>query len=283
MSVPHGTTADQTLREAIILGCRELTRRGLTYGKSGNISVRRDERSFFVSPTGMSYESLAPDDIPLVDVDGRWFGRCRPSSEWRFHRDILKARGEIGAIVHTHSPKATSLACTGRGIPAFHYMVAVAGGADIRCAPYHTFGSQELSAAAVEALTGRLACLLANHGVIALGTDLNGALSLAGEVEDLARKYCAALALGEIRILDGLEMERVIDKFRTYGTQHAVDAGLEFGGGALPDPVAADPAEPAVREPVVREPVVREPAVSDPAVPDPAASAPPRRRASPEG
>ena len=238
MSVPHGTTADQTLREAIILGCRELTRRGLTYGTSGNISVRRDEHSFFVSPTGMSYESLAPDDIPLVDLEGRWFGRRRPSSEWRFHRDILKARGEIGAIVHTHSAKATSLACTARGIPAFHYMVAVAGGADIRCAPYHTFGSQELSDGALEALKGRLACLLANHGVIALGIDLNRALSLAGEVEDLAGKYCAALALGDIRILDERQMDRVVDKFRTYGKQHAVDAGLEFGGAVLPGPPA---------------------------------------------
>lgn len=240
MSAPHGAAADQTLRESVVLGCRELARRGLTYGKSGNISVRRDERSFFVSPTGMAYESLVREDIPLVDLQGRWFGRCRPSSEWRFHRDILTARGEIGAIVHTHSAKATALACTGRGIPAFHYMVAVAGGTDIRCAPYHTFGSQELSAAAVEALTGRLACLLANHGVIALGTDLNGALSLAGEIEDLAGKYCTALALGEIRILGGLEMQRVIDKFRTYGTQHAVDAGLEFGGDALPGRAAPE-------------------------------------------
>src|SRR6202167_4031655 len=221
---------DKELRDAVIAGCRELVQRGLAVGTSGNVSVRRDEQSFFVSPTGMSYDTLEPDDIPLMDVDGRWFGRRRPSSEWRFHRDIFRARHEIAAIVHTHSPKATSLACTGRGIPAFHYMVAVAGGVDIRCAPYHTFGSQELSDAAVEALTGRLACLLANHGVIALGTDLNGALSLAGEVEDLAGKYCAALALGEIRILDDLEMERVIDKFRTYGKQDAIDAGLEFRG-----------------------------------------------------
>jgi L-fuculose-phosphate aldolase len=240
MSAPHGAAADRTIRESIVLGCRELARRGLTYGKSGNISVRRDERSFFVSPTGMAYESLIDEDIPLVDLQGRWFGRRRPSSEWRFHRDILTARGEIGAIVHTHSPKATGLACTGRGIPAFHYMVAAAGGADIRCAPYHTFGSQELSAAAVEALTDRFACLLANHGVIALGTDLNGALSLAGEVEDLAGKYCTALALGEIRILGDLEMRRVIDKFRTYGKQHAVDAGLEFGGETLPEPAAPE-------------------------------------------
>lgn len=235
MSAPHGAAAtDQRLRDSIVLGCRELTRRGLTYGKSGNVSVRRDQHSFFVSPTGMSYESLAPDDIPLVDSEGRWFGRRRPSSEWRFHRDILNARREIGAIVHTHSPKATALACTARGIPAFHYMVAVAGGADIRCAPYYTFGSEELSAAAVEALKGRAACLLANHGVIALGRDLEGALSLAGEVEDLAAKYCAALALGEIRILGDAEMERVIDKFRTYGKQEAVDPGLEFGGRVAP-------------------------------------------------
>jgi len=202
---------------------------------------------FLITPTGVPYEAMKARDLVELDSDGAPRpGQLLPSSEWRFHRDILKARGEIGAIVHTHSPKATSLACTGRGIPAFHYMIAVAGGADIRCAPYHTFGSQELSDAAVEALKGRLACLLANHGVIALGTDLNGALSLAGEVEDLAAKYCAALALGDIRILDGLEMERVIDKFRTYGKQHAVDDGLEFGGGAPPDPAApGPPAHPA--------------------------------------
>ncbi|HEY3849636.1 MAG TPA: class II aldolase/adducin family protein [Steroidobacteraceae bacterium] len=235
MRAPQDAAADEKLRDSIVLGCRELTRRGLTYGKSGNISVRRDDRSFFVSPTGMPYESLAPDDIPRVDSDGRWFGRRRPSSEWRFHRDILKARSEIGAIVHTHSPRATALACTGRGIPAFHYMVAVAGGADIRCAPYHTFGSKELSAAAVEALKDRAACLLANHGVIALGRDLESALSLAGEVEDLAAKYCTALALGEIRILGDVEMERVIDKFRSYGKQEAVDPGLEFGGRVAPE------------------------------------------------
>jgi L-fuculose-phosphate aldolase len=238
LNATHQPAADPQLRESVILGCRELTRRGLTYGKSGNVSIRRDEHTFFVSPTGMRYDLLAPDDIPLVDVQGRWFGRLRPSSEWRFHRDILKARSEVGAIVHTHSPKATALACTGRAIPAFHYMVAVAGGTDIRCAPYHTFGSQELSDGALEALEGRMACLLANHGVIALGRTLDDALSLAGEVEDLAAKYCAVLALGQVRILDGVEMERVIDKFRTYGKQTAVDAGLEFAGAILPDSAA---------------------------------------------
>jgi L-fuculose-phosphate aldolase len=235
MSVPHAKSGDAAIRDSIVWGCRELARRGLTYGKSGNISVRRDAQGFFVSPTGLAYESLAADDIPLVNLDGRWYGRRRPSSEWRFHRDILKARTDIGAIVHTHSPKATTLACTGRAIPAFHYMVAVAGGVDIRCAPYRTFGTQELSDVALEALDGRRACLLGNHGVIALGQDLDGALSLAGEVEDLAAKYCEALTLGQVRLLDDAEMERVIEKFRTYGKQTAVDAGLEFGGAELPD------------------------------------------------
>jgi L-fuculose-phosphate aldolase len=187
----------------------------------------------------MSYRELDPSDIPLVTFDGRWYGRRRPSSEWRFHRDIFAARAEIGAIVHTHSPQATALACTGRAIPAFHYMVAVAGGADIRCAPYHTFGSQALSDAALEALEGRRACLLAQHGVIALGTDVGAALALAGEVEDLAMKYCAALALGKVDILGAEEMARVLEKFRTYGRQDVAEPGLEFGGDVLP--AAADP------------------------------------------
>ena len=165
------------LRTMVIDACRELTRRGLTHGTSGNVSVRYDEVRFFVSPSGMDYEVLQAEDVPLMDLDGRWFGRRRPSSEWRFHRDIFKSRRDVGAIVHTHSPRATALACTGRGIPAFHYMVAVAGGSDIRCAPYHTFGTQELSAAALAALQDRKACLLANHGVIATGADLAAALA----------------------------------------------------------------------------------------------------------
>jgi L-fuculose-phosphate aldolase len=216
------------LREAIVHSCRGLAR--LTEGTSGNASVRRDERSFFISPTGMPYESLQAEDIPLVHIDGRWFGRRRPSSEWRFHRDIFKARSDAGAIVHTHSKYATALACTGRGIPAFHYMVAVAGGVDIRCAPYHTFGTQELSDAAVTAIDGRKACLLANHGVIALGADLRSALALAEEVENLAAQYCAAQALGNVRILDEAEMRRVLEKFRTYGQQDALDPELVRGG-----------------------------------------------------
>ncbi|MGN6451948.1 MAG: class II aldolase/adducin family protein [Steroidobacteraceae bacterium] len=218
------------LRALVVAACRELMSRGLTHGTSGNVSARCDARGFFVSPTGMDYTALQAEDVPLVDLDGRWFGRCRPSSEWRFHRDIFKSRQDVGAIVHTHSPRATALACTGRGIPAFHYMVAVAGGRDIRCAPYHAFGTQELSEAALSALTDRKACLLANHGVIAMGADLPSAMALAGEVENLALQYSAALSLGEVRILDDAEMRRVLEKFRTYGQQDATDPDLIFGG-----------------------------------------------------
>jgi L-fuculose-phosphate aldolase len=237
MTDPESAAPDKILRDAVITACRELVRRGLSYGTSGNISVRRDERRFFISPTGMPYDALEPDDIPLVDVDGRWFGRRRPSSEWRFHRDVFKSRDEVAAIVHTHSPKATSLACTGRGIPAFHYMIAVAGGSDIRCAPYYTFGTQELSDAAVAALKGRNACLLANHGVIAVGADLAAALALAGEVENLAAQYCTALAVGDVRILREPEMHRVVEKFRNYGKPDATDPDLVFGGGEIPSAV----------------------------------------------
>jgi L-fuculose-phosphate aldolase len=217
-------------RMRVIGACRELARRGLTHGTSGNISLRHDEQRFFVSPSGMDYEALQVDDIPLMDLDGRWFGRRRPSSEWRFHRDILRSRRDAGAVVHTHSPRATALACTGRGIPAFHYMVAVAGGRDIRCAPYHAFGTQELSTAALAALEGRKACLLANHGVIAIGADLAAAISLAAEVENLALQYAAALSLGEVRILDDAEMRLVLEKFRTYGRPDAPDPDLVFAG-----------------------------------------------------
>jgi L-fuculose-phosphate aldolase len=233
-AVNGSSSPDEALRASLVSGCRELARRGLIHGTSGNISVRRDRRGFFVSPSGLDYAAIDSGDIPLVSFDGRWFGRRRPSSEWRFHRDILAMRDDIHAVVHTHSPRATALACTGRGIPAFHYMVAIAGGDDIRCSPYHVFGSQELSDAALQALQGRRACLLANHGVIALGTHIAGALALAGEVEDLAEKYCTALALGDVRILDESEMRKVVEKFRTYGKDDAVDPGLTFGAEGLP-------------------------------------------------
>ena len=228
------TRDDAHFRQAVIQTCLELARRGLTHGSSGNVSVRRDAATFFISPTGMAYETLAPDDVAMMDVSGRWMGRRRPSSEWRFHRDIFKARPEVNAIVHTHSLSATALACNGRGIPAFHYMVAVAGGSDIRCAPYATFGSQALSDHAVAALEGRKACLLRNHGLIATGTDLPAALGLAGEVENLAAQYCAALQVGEPLVLSAEEMAEVIARFRTYGRQDADDDHELIFGGSPP-------------------------------------------------
>lgn len=224
---------DAKLIAEVILTCCALSQRGLTHGTSGNVSVRRDAGTFFISPSGIPYERL--DDIPIMDFNGRWYGQRRPSSEWRFHRDILRARPDIGAIVHTHSNAAVALACTGQGIPAFHYMVAVAGGPDIRCAPYATFGSQALSDHALEALEGRKACLLANHGVIATGSDLAGALRLAGEVENLAAQYGAALRVGTPALLEADEMRRVLELFKTYGRQDSDhDADLTFGGAITP-------------------------------------------------
>jgi len=220
---------DARLKAELIITCCAIAQRGLTHGTSGNVSVRRDQESFFISPSGVPADKLS--DIPLMDFAGRWYGSVRPSSEWRFHRDILRARADVNAIVHTHSTFAVALACAGKGIPAFHYMVAVAGGADIRCAPYATFGSQELSDHAVAALEGRKACLLANHGLIAVGADLSSALKLAGEVENLAAQYCATLNAGTPQLLSDTEMARVLEQFRTYGRQDSDhDADLRCAG-----------------------------------------------------
>jgi L-fuculose-phosphate aldolase len=217
---------DQALRAAVIDGCRRLVREGLVVGTAGNVSVRRDADRFFVSPTGTRYDDLRSNDVALVDLGGRWRGDRRPSSEWRIHRDLYRARPEIGAIVHTHSREATALACTGRGIPAFHYMVAAAGGADVRCAAYRTFGTQALSEAALEALVDRRACLLANHGVLCVGADLDAALGLAAEIEDLAAKYRIALGLGDVEILTAAQMREVLDRFASYGRQDGADPDL---------------------------------------------------------
>ena len=208
--------SDLTLRERIIATALRMNTLGINQGKSGNVSARV-EGGFLVTPSGLPYEELLPADLVHVDAAGHATGHRPPSSEWRFHRDIYAARPEAGAVVHTHSAFATTLACLGRGIPAVHYEVAFAGGADIRCAPYRTFGTQELSDAALAALAGRRACLLAHHGVIALGADLDDALRLADKVEALARLYWQALQVGEPAVLDDAEMDRVVARFRTYG------------------------------------------------------------------
>jgi L-fuculose-phosphate aldolase len=206
------------LRRAMIATARRLAPAGLNQGTSGNIGVRV-EGGFLVTPTGIAYERLVPADIVRMGFDGACEGRRKPSSEWRFHRDILAARGDIDVVLHVHSMFSTTLACHHREIPAFHYMVAMAGGSSIRCGRYATFGTEELSRHAVAALDGRKACLLANHGMIALGPTLDAAFRLAVEVETLAAMYWRALQLGEPKLLDEDEMARVVEKFRTYGKQ----------------------------------------------------------------
>ena len=207
---------EQALRQEIIATAIAMNARGINRGKSGNVSARTTS-GFLVTPTALAYDSMLPGDLVAMNMDGTAHGARAPSSEWRFHRDIYVARTEAQAVVHAHSPFATTLSCLERGIPAFHYMIAVAGGNDIRCAPYATFGTQQLSDQALGALEGRRACLLANHGMIAVGANLADALALAIEVEALAEQYWRALQIGEPRLLSEAEMAVVLEKFRTYG------------------------------------------------------------------
>jgi L-fuculose-phosphate aldolase len=195
----------------IIATAQAMNANGINSGTSGNVSART-QTGMLITPSGIDYNRLTPDDVVAMDFDTSWFAtnNLRPSSEWRFHLDILGHRPDVNAVVHTHSTHATALAVHGRGIEAFHYMVAVAGGHDIRCARYATFGTEELSHHALEALDGRYACLLAHHGVIATGVDLASALLLAIEVEELARQYVAALALGDPPLLSTTEMDEVL-------------------------------------------------------------------------
>jgi len=209
---------DLSLRQRIIDVCLAMNACGLNAGKAGNVSARV-EGGLLITPSGMAYTDLIAEDICFVDFDGRSDGPRAPSSEWRFHRDIYADRTEAGGIVHAHPEHCTSLACLNKPIPPFHYMVAVAGGFDIRCADYATFGTQALSDAIMRALAGRRACLMANHGMVAFGRDPETALDLAVEVEQLAAQYLGALRIGEPVLLDEDEMRRVLEKFETYGRQ----------------------------------------------------------------
>ena len=216
-------TAEREDSTALRAQLVDISRRLRTSGNvntSGNVSARcvRGRRDgFLLTPSGLPYDALAPEDIVFVDGDGNCTGRHAPSTEWRFHASIYKERADLDAIVHTHSPHATALACHHLPIPAFHYMVSVAGGTDIRCADYATFGSQALADNAVHALQGRRACLLAHHGVIACGADLEAAFALALEVENLARVYILARTLGEPPLLNATQMAQVVEKFEHYG------------------------------------------------------------------
>jgi L-fuculose-phosphate aldolase len=220
-------TGETMLRRALIDACRAMNASGINQGTSGNASARIDSGRFLITPSGRSYDGMKPADLPAMAVDGRWVGPYRPSSEWRFHRDIFAARPEVGAIVHAHSSFATALASLRLNVPSFHYMVAVAGGDSIRCAPYATFGTQALSDHALAALDGRKACLLANHGLIATGATPAKALALAIEVETLCGMYLRARAVAEPTRLSKDEMLRVLELFRTYGTPDFPDEELK--------------------------------------------------------
>lgn len=203
---------------SLIETARRLDALGHMPSKSGNVSLRI-EGGFRITPSGLPYAALAEADLVDVAIDGRVLaGRHRPSSEWRLHAEIYAARPQAQAIVHTHSPRATALSCARRGLPAFHYMIALAGGDDIRCSAYATFGTQELAVAAAAALEGRRACLLANHGVVALGSSLATAETLAREVENLAGEYLDLLCAGLAPVLlTPEEMAAVTRQFGGYG------------------------------------------------------------------
>lgn len=207
------------LRQEIIDTALAMSQEGLSPGRSGNVSARWNG-GMLITPTGMNYGELIPEDIVFIEgKDQTAQGVRAPSSEWRFHFSAYGARKAANAVVHTHSRFATALACCRKSIPAFHYMVGVAGGNDIPLAGYATFGTKELAGNVAKMLKDRTACLMANHGVIACGTNLNQALELAREVEVLAAQYVTALQAGDPYILDDDEMERVAERFKTYGQE----------------------------------------------------------------
>ena len=207
-----------TLRCAIIASCRWMNQSGLNQGTAGNISVRYQDR-LLITPSATPYDNMTPGMIAAMELDsadGAWSGPLRPSTEWRFHRDIMRARADVGCVVHTHSTYATVLAIARKAIPACHYMIAAFGGDDIRCAGYALFGTSELSEQVLAALEGRNGCLMANHGMLTAGRDLEHAMSLAVELETIARQYYLALTLGSPYILDEREIAEAVGAFSTY-------------------------------------------------------------------
>jgi L-fuculose-phosphate aldolase len=208
------------VRKHMIEVCRRMNASGINQGTSGNLSVRNGN-GFLITPTSLRYELMEPDDIVEMNFDGTHSGKRKPSSEWRFHRDILSARPDRDSVLHCHSTYATSFSCHRRDIQPYHYLVALAGGTTIRCAKYAAYGTQELSENALQALEGRDACLLANHGQIAIGRDIEQAFRLAVEVEILARNYIQALSMGEPVMLSDQEMAQVLEQMSQARYGHA--------------------------------------------------------------
>ena len=206
------------LRQAVITTCLKMNAEGINQGTSGNVSVRTDE-GFLITASGIPYARMKPEHVVEMDFDGGYSGEYLPSTEWRMHMDILKHRPEANAVVHTHSIYATALACLRKDIPAFHYMIGIAGGTSIRCSDYAEYGTQALSDAMLKAMQDRSACLLGNHGQIAFGQDLDQALWRAGEVEAISHQYWASLLAGKPVLLNETQMTTVLARFKTYGKQ----------------------------------------------------------------
>jgi L-fuculose-phosphate aldolase len=225
---PHGD-ADLALREELVQVALRLDTQGMNRGSTGNLSVRGGRgdsgaaarHGFWITPTGMGAAELRPGGLVWIDDDGTWRGDWQPSSEWPFHRAIYQRRPDLNAVLHTHAVHATAVACLRRPLPAFHYMVAVAGGDSVPCTPYHLFGSRGLSQAVADAFGDRNACLMANHGLVAGGTSLAHALKVMQEIEALCEVYLKTLAAGEPVILSGAQMAEVLERFRTYGQARA--------------------------------------------------------------
>ena len=212
-------TSEGLLRSQLFTTAQQLDTLGLNRGTSGNVSARVSANHWLVTPSGVPVDKLSADAMVLMDFTGKPANNGKPSSEWHFHKDILMSRSEVGAVVHTRARFATAFSCLQLDIPAFHYMIAAAGGDSIRCCPYALFGSQALSDLALISLKDRKACLLGNHGMIAVGKDLSNALALAVEVESLCEQYWTALQLGLPNILSSSQMAEVLEKFTTYGQQ----------------------------------------------------------------
>lgn len=218
-----GKNAEQKLRKEIIATCRGMNASGINQGTSGNVSARWKD-GLLITPSGLPYDQMEPEDIVYMHIDGSFQHELVPSSEWRFHRDIMAARPDVEAIVHAHPTYCTAFSMCGKEIPAAHYMIAAAGGPTVRCGAYATYGTEELSKAALAALEGRTCCLLQNHGMIATGGNLSKALWLAIELETLCRQYAIALTVGKPKILPDDEIARVIEKFKSYGPRPKTEA-----------------------------------------------------------
>ena len=215
------------LREAAVAAVRKLDALGMNRGSTGNLSLRcmnGGQEGMLITPTGMGADELRPQDFVWQGWDGTLRGDWQPSSEWHFHRAVYLARGDLHAVVHTHSTHAAALACLRRPLPAFHYMVAVAGGDNVPCVPYHLFGTEALSQAVAAAMQDRSACLMANHGLVAAGATLAQAMKVVQEIESLCEVYLKALAVGEPAVLSAEEMAQVMARFASYGKAALADS-----------------------------------------------------------